>query len=261
VLIARSDTAGAGSAPPGQGIAVVYVTVGSNFPDSLGVGPGGGVNGAPIIIVPTNPPIPAVTAAELTRLDPRKVIIVGGTAVVSASMQTAIGSLLPNATIERIAGANRYETNAQFSEATFPIEGWLSIPAPAFTAPSPDDHAVTVAVDGVWNEADGVLLAPVQLPHGAEILELKLVGDDISAEGELSVTMYRMHTNGNFGGIAITGSVGAPGRFVVSSTAIVAGSGIVDNEHYTYSVTVSGALPGRFVAGVMVRYRLGAPGG
>ncbi|MDP3984928.1 MAG: cell wall-binding repeat-containing protein, partial [Acidimicrobiia bacterium] len=133
IWVARSDVADAGGSPPATGIAVVYVAVGTNFPDSLGVGPGGGVNGAPIIIVPTNPPIPAASQTELLRLDPRTVIIVGGTAVISAAMETALGALLPNAVVSRIAGANRYETNAAFSAATFPIEGWASIPAAAFT--------------------------------------------------------------------------------------------------------------------------------
>jgi hypothetical protein len=70
------------------------------------------------------------------------VIIVGGTAVISAAMETAIEALLPNAVVSRIAGADRYATNAMFSAATFPIEGWASIPAAAFTANEPDTDAV-----------------------------------------------------------------------------------------------------------------------
>ena len=107
IWVARGDQADAAFIPPGTGIAVVYVAVGTNYPDSLGVGPGAGGNGAPIIIVPTNPPIPAPTATELERLDPKTVIIVGGTAVISAAMETALGVLLPNAAVTRIGGANR----------------------------------------------------------------------------------------------------------------------------------------------------------
>jgi hypothetical protein len=261
VWVARSDVAGAGAQPPGEGIAVVYVAVGSNFPDSLGVGPGGGVNGAPIIIVPTNPPIPAVTAAELMRLDPKKVIIVGGTAVISASMETAIGSLLPNATVERIAGANRYETNAMFSEATFPVEAWVSIPTAAFTAPAPYAQNVTIGLTAVWNGSNGGLLAPVQLPHGAEILELKVAGFDTDAGQNLTVILYRVNTSAFSNLLAVTGSSGTPGSFVVSSTLITAGLGIVDNENYNYQVEVAGPDGNPWVRSVMVRYRLGAPGG
>ncbi|OFW63062.1 MAG: hypothetical protein A2135_08805 [Actinobacteria bacterium RBG_16_67_15] len=120
IWVARSDVADAGGSPPGTGIAVVYVAVGTNYPDALGVGPGAGADAAPIIILPTNPPIPAASEAELVRLDPRTVIIIGGTVAISAAMETALGVLLPNATITRISGADRYATNAAFSAATFP---------------------------------------------------------------------------------------------------------------------------------------------
>ena len=64
IWVASSEHADAGAVPPGTGIAVVYVAVSTNYPDSLGVGPGAGTNGAPIIILPTNPPIPDPSATE-----------------------------------------------------------------------------------------------------------------------------------------------------------------------------------------------------
>jgi len=45
----------------------------------------------------------------------------------------------------------------------------------------------------------------------------------------------------------------------VSSTVIVAG--IVDNENYNYQVFVGGADLNPYLRSVMVRYRLGVPGG
>jgi hypothetical protein len=262
IWVARSDVADAGGSPPGTGIAVVYVAVGTNFPDSLGVGPGAGVNGAPIIIVPTNPPIPAASQTELLRLDPRTVIIVGGTAVISAGIETALGALLPNAVVSRIAGANRYETNAAFSAATFPIEGWASIPAAAFTTQNPDTDDATIATNAAWNATGGALLAPIQLPHGAEILELKINAYDNNGVTNMRVALVRLGVLSGTAEVAHVNTSLQPGDTTVATMLIATGQEIVDNENYAYLVVVSDTTTtDPRIRSVMVRYRLGASTG
>jgi hypothetical protein len=261
VWVARGDQADAGvTPPPGTGIAVVYIAVGTNFPDALGVGPGGGVNGAPIIIVPTNPPIPAATSAELVRLDPRTVIIIGGTAAVSAAMETALGTLLPSATITRISGASRYETNAAFSQATFPVEGWASIPAAAFTTTHPETDSSIIGLNGAYT-ATGLLHAPIQLPHGAEILELKVTCYDNDEVQNLSANLYSIDELTQIWLVATVATSGAPNNTSPSSTAITAGFEIVDNENYAYVIGVADADGFPYLISVQVRYRLGASTG
>jgi hypothetical protein len=259
VWVSRGQPAHAGvTAPPGTGIDVVYVAVGTNFPDSLGVGPGGGVNGAPIIIVPTDPPIPAPTQAELVRLDPKRVVIVGGTAVVSVAMETALGALLPNATIDRIAGANRYETNALFSQSVFPVEGWVSLHPSAFTTEDPADTLITAT------SAQGTapLFAPVELPHLAEILELKVVGLDNDAGGggypagnDLYVGLFRQSGDSTEEIVSFISS-GTPGEFTQSTLLVTTEQ--VNNAAWSYFIFVFGADGDPVVRQVMVRYRLGA---
>jgi hypothetical protein len=190
VWVARGDVADAGATPPGAGIAVVYVAVGTNFPDALGVGPGAGLNGAPIILVPTNPPLDPAIVAELVRLDPRTVIIVGGLAVVSQATEDAIAALLPNAAMSRIAGSNRYKTNAAFSAATYPIEEWVSVPAVAFTGDNPETDDVNIRDYFAYNVTDGELRAPIQLPDGAEILELRALAYDTAVGTFQWATVY-----------------------------------------------------------------------
>jgi hypothetical protein len=107
-----ANQARAGSATP-----VVYVATGENFPDALGAGPAAAIVKGPILLVAQNA-IPGETAAELSRLAPDKIIIVGGTAVVSASVESSLAAYAP--TVERIAGANRYDTAAKLSAATYP---------------------------------------------------------------------------------------------------------------------------------------------
>jgi hypothetical protein len=254
VWVVRSDVADAGGVPAGEGIAVVYVAVGTNFPDSLGVGPGAGAQGAPVIIVPTNPPIPAATVTELLRLDPRSVVIVGGTAVISAAMETALGVLLPNAVVSRLAGANRYETNAMFSEAVFPIESWVAVPAAAFTTPNPNSDDAHIGSAFAYNATGGTLYASVTLPHGAEILELKAQVYDANAD---NVTVHLLISNSI---VASVVSSDTEGFQTLSTTTIGAGVEIVDNENYAYSIAVAGADVGNlYVRWVSVRYRLGTP--
>jgi hypothetical protein len=260
IWVARSDRADAGGGPPGTGIAVVYIAVGTNYPDALGVGPGAGLDGAPIIIVPSTTPIPAATATELVRLDPRTVVIIGGLAAISQVMEDALKALLPNATFPaRIAGADRYATNALFSAATFPIEGWASIPAVAFTASS---YAQDVEIFPIsaGSASTGTLYAPIQLPHGAEILELQALAYDNHAD-DLTVRLYVATTVAAV--IATVSSSGTPLDVLLATTTIAPDYAIVDNQNFIYYVHVTGATgnPSPFIRGVMVRYRLGTSNG
>ena len=108
-----SERVSAASATP-----VVYVATGENFPDALGAGPAAAMVKGPILLVSQNG-IPGETAAELTRLSPDKIIIVGGTAVVSTTVETGLAAFA--GTVERIAGTNRYDTAAKLSAATYPV--------------------------------------------------------------------------------------------------------------------------------------------
>ncbi|MEA2024242.1 MAG: cell wall-binding repeat-containing protein [Actinomycetota bacterium] len=96
---------------------VVYVATGLNFPDALGAGPVAGIGDAPILLVQQHT-IPAATRNELTRLHPDKIVIVGGPAVISATVEAELQFYATM--VERLAGANRYETAAEISKARFP---------------------------------------------------------------------------------------------------------------------------------------------
>jgi putative cell wall-binding protein len=66
------------------GAQIVYVATGSNFPDALTVGPATATAPGPLLLV--NGSIPAVVAAELDRLNPGAIIILGGANAVSNSI-------------------------------------------------------------------------------------------------------------------------------------------------------------------------------
>ncbi len=68
------------------GVAIAYVATGANFPDALAGAAAAGWQGAPILLV-TKDSIPAATAAELQRLNPGRVVILGSTGVVSEAVR------------------------------------------------------------------------------------------------------------------------------------------------------------------------------
>jgi putative cell wall-binding protein len=134
-MVAENQANAASSTP------VVYVATGENFPDALGAGPVAALVKGPILLV-RKTSIPSQTAAELTRLSPDKIIIVGGTAVISNGVQTALGAYA--STVERIAGSNRYDTAAKLSNATYPASfaTWHNVVPSSFTLNPNQERAV-----------------------------------------------------------------------------------------------------------------------
>lgn len=96
------------------GVPVVYVASGADFPDALTAAPAAAhESGALLLTSPTLLSPPA--AAELTRMAPARVVIVGGPSAVSDAVLSAVAQLLPGATVERRAGPDRYATAAAIS--------------------------------------------------------------------------------------------------------------------------------------------------
>jgi hypothetical protein len=260
VGITRTDKADAGGDPPGEGIAVVYIAVGTGFPDALGVGPGAALNGAPIILVPTNPPLDLNTSAELIRLDPRAVLIIGGTSAVSDSMEDTLVALLPNADVSRIAGTNRYKTNAAFSAATYPVEGWLSIPAAAFTTDQPETDVASIGLNYAFSTGGGILQAPVHLPHGAKILELRVWYYDADGVNNAQACLRRFDNILTLA-VACADSVGSGGDYESVTTSIEPILAVVDNSEFGYMVYVTNLSSSNLkISRVLIRYELGATG-
>lgn len=107
----RYATAAAASADAFEpGVDVVYVATGTGFADALTGSALAGAQGAPVLLVKPEA-VPAVTAAELGRLDPAAVVVLGGSAAVSDEVLTQVGELA-DAPATRLSGGDRYETAA-----------------------------------------------------------------------------------------------------------------------------------------------------
>lgn len=91
------------------GVGVAYVARADDFPDALAAGPVAQATGGPILLTPTTE-LAAATAAELNRLQPGRVVVLGGAEAVSNAVYEVLAE--DHAVVERVGGADRYETAA-----------------------------------------------------------------------------------------------------------------------------------------------------
>ena len=91
-----------------DGATDVLVASGIDHPDALSGGAGAGMLGAPLLLV-ANDSVPAATRAELERLSPSRITILGGPSSVSAAVQQELNGIAPTT---RIAGTSRFDTAA-----------------------------------------------------------------------------------------------------------------------------------------------------
>nr|WP_281497169.1 cell wall-binding repeat-containing protein [Ornithinimicrobium sp. F0845] len=122
----RYGTAAAIAAEYPEGADTVYVASGQAFADALtgsaaagsGITPGGKLmttpdgQAAPVLLVQQDR-IPLDTQAALTALSPSNVVVLGGTAAVSAGVEADLGAY---GTVSRIGGVDRYETAALLAQ-------------------------------------------------------------------------------------------------------------------------------------------------
>jgi len=101
---------------PGDQFSVVAAS-GTNFPDALAAGPVAAALGSPLLLVPTAGVLPSTLTTELTRLNPWKVNIAGGTGAVSSQVESQIKGFGAGA-VSRSAGQDRYATAALLAALT-----------------------------------------------------------------------------------------------------------------------------------------------
>lgn len=87
----------------------VYVANALKYPDALAAGPAAARDKAPLLLTMPDS-LPDSVAAEIRRLSPTTIKVVGGASVVSTGVESALKGL--GATVVRYEGANRYGTAA-----------------------------------------------------------------------------------------------------------------------------------------------------
>jgi putative cell wall-binding protein len=116
----RYETAAAASEDAfAPGVPVAYVATGANFPDALAAGAAAGFQGGPVVLVDRNV-MPALATTELERLNPSRIVIVGGSSVISNYVASLAGRFHTGGGVTRVAGADRYATAAGIANAFAP---------------------------------------------------------------------------------------------------------------------------------------------
>jgi putative cell wall-binding protein/Tol biopolymer transport system component len=99
-----------------RGVPVVYVASGTVFADALSGSAAAARAGGPVLLV-SRDSIPDTVVQQLARLKPGRIVILGGTASVSAGVESALSAFAP--ILSRTTGADRYEVSAAVSSTTF----------------------------------------------------------------------------------------------------------------------------------------------
>lgn len=169
---AATDPAGAAIAAaqrsfPSGPVRVVFIVTGASSRDAMIAGAAAALLGGPVLPVGEDG-IPAEVRRELRRLDPRRIIVLGGPDAVSGETAAELASFT-DGPVTRLAGTDRYETAAATATTLF-------------TAPVPQ---VLVVVD---TGADAALRVPDRVPRAVRPVLL------VTSEGVPAPTMAALRT-------------------------------------------------------------------
>lgn len=154
---------------------VVYLTTGLNYPDALSAAPAAVKEGGPLLLTqPTQ--LPTVVSDEIARLQPSKIVIVGGPNSVAPSIESALQGLSWAPEVVRLGGADRFEASRNIVEYAF-APGSVSTAYVATGLNFPD----ALSASG----AGGALNRPVLLVNGGQP---SLDADTETLLAELGVT-------------------------------------------------------------------------
>ena len=163
-----------------DGSNVAYLATGYNFPDALAGGPAAVKADGPILLSRVES-LPGETLAELRRLSPSRIVILGGEAALSASVAEDAASI--GAEVVRLAGRDRYDTAAMISAMHFEpgismafVTGGIDFPAAVAGAPA-----------AAANDAPLLLSRPDDLPSYTRDELARLQPDVIVVLGDTSV--------------------------------------------------------------------------
>ena len=155
----RFETAAAVSQSTfGANVPVVFLATGQSFPDALASGPAARRAGGPLLLVRSNA-IPAATAAELSRLRPGRIVVVGGPGAISDGVVTALRSYTAGS-VTRLWGEDRFATAAEVTRA-----GWSSGSSLVYVATGSNyPDALAAGAIAARNGAPILLVRPDAVP-------------------------------------------------------------------------------------------------
>ena len=195
------------SADPGKSAAsAVFITSGEAPADALSAGPAAASVDAPLLL--TRPDtLPDATTSELQRLRPATVYVVGGTERISDSVLAAIAAASPGASVQRIAGADRYQTAVQIAEKFFPdADGVVLTRGDTFPDALSGGAAAAAAALPLMLTEPTALPAPVATWLEGKSFEASLVIGGTSSVSDAIATTLASHVSDPAAATRIAGS-------------------------------------------------------
>ncbi|MFB2555595.1 cell wall-binding repeat-containing protein [Herbiconiux liangxiaofengii] len=162
-----------------SGADTAYLVNGYVFSDALSAAPAAVSDDAPLLLTAPDA-LSAGVEAELKRLDPSTIVVVGGPASVSEKVISSLKSIA--GTVTRIAGADRYSTSIAVAEYAFGGEGDSVANAYLATGTNFPDALSASAAAGTKGE-------PVILVHGPSSAVDAATAAAITGLGASSVTI------------------------------------------------------------------------
>ncbi len=160
----------------------VIIATSTKYPDALAAAPWAAQLGGPLLLSATAH-LSAPAAAELTRLMPEQVIIVGGYSSISQTVQDEVDALLPGASVLRYGGPDRYATSAMIADEVVQDSS-----AEVFVASGqgfPD--ALVLSALAARHSAPLVLVKQDEVPAATAAVLAGMSYDDVYAAGGTSV--------------------------------------------------------------------------
>ncbi len=168
----------------------LVVATGDNFPDALSAGPAAATRfNSPVLLVPGNGVLSSADFALIADVDPAQIVIVGGTGVVSASIEAQlVGTSRP---VARVAGADRYATSTAINAYFFSGSGATYLAVGTGFADALSGAARAAA------EGNPLYVTPPTCIPMADLLAMKGYGDRqvllLGGPGALSARVEALH--------------------------------------------------------------------
>ncbi|MFB2598698.1 GH92 family glycosyl hydrolase [Herbiconiux sp. P17] len=127
-----------------DGAKTVYVASGEVFPDALSAAPAAAMVNGPILLTAAGS-LPGVVKDEIARLDPDRIVIVGGKNSVGSAVEASLATI---ATVERIGGADRFEASRNIAAEAFPEGADVAVLATGGTFPDALSAGAAIGKNG-----------------------------------------------------------------------------------------------------------------
>ncbi|NQX35757.1 cell wall-binding repeat-containing protein [Herbiconiux sp. VKM Ac-2851] len=218
-----------------DGAGTVYVVSGEVFADALSAAPAAAADEAPILLTRRDE-VPSGVLTELDRLDPRRIVIVGGEDAVGAAVASRLAEV---ADVSRIRGADRFETSRAVATRVFAGGAGTVVLATGSTFADALSAGAAVGSDGPVVLIDG---AAAGLDEATTALVTELGPDEIAiAGGPLAVSDGIQE---QAAGIAETVRLGGADRFESSRSINAHFFGAADRVLLATGQTFPDALAG-----------------